>query len=268
MISGKRFFLSARTSAVICMEAFLLAGLLLGLAYQMKGEIDTLVRANRASAELIARVVSRYFSEIERVGAEYSPSELKRRLDSELGFRKLVADSRLAPQYSIHRIADEQRGPVKADILRAVEEGRSWTVSLRGDAIAVTQLFQLEGSPVDYGAVVVPMSRRAVYVDVIQRNLALYLSVGFLYLAQVLLAFLVLRSPRAGDDIVFEKGYLRERALGALKLQRQILDGIIDDHERFYRSDAGTPDPGEASRAADSEGKVLSISDAKRKKDS
>ncbi len=264
----QRPLLNARTLSVIMMEIFLLAGVLLGLSYQMRGEIDSLIRANRASAELIARVVSKYFTEVERRGGEYNPAELKRRLDSELGYRKLIADSRLAPQYSIHRISDEQRGPVRADILRATEAGRGWAVTDREGVITVTQLFQLEGATVDYGAVVVPMSRRAVYSDLFQRNQALYLSVGFMYLAQVLLAFLVLRTPRSDGDILFEKGYLRERALGALKLQRKILDGIIEDHEKFY-SDA-PPDSGSPAkpRAADDDGKVLSIADAKRKKDS
>jgi len=264
--AGRALF-NTRVLSVVLMEVFLLAGLLLGFAYQMRGEVDTLLRSNRASAELIARVVSKYFTEVERKGGQYSPAELKRRLDSELGYRKLVADSRLAPQYSIHRIADEQRGPVRADILQATEESKGWTVSERDGTIAVTQLFQLEGSQDDYGAVVVPMSRRVVYTDMFQRNQALYLSVGFLYLAQVLLAFLVLRSPRSDGDIVLEKGYLRERALGALKLQRKILDGIIEDHEKFYSD--GPPETGaSAKRAADDEGKVLSIADAKRKKDS
>lgn len=261
-----RLPLSPRALALAMMEVFILAGLLFGLAYQLRGEVDSLVRTNRASADLIARVVSKYFTEVERKQGQYNPSELKRRLDSELGYRKLIADSRLSPQYSVHRVADEQRGPVRADILRATEEGRSWTVTERDGVISVTQLFQLEGSPQDYGAIVVPLSLKAVYLDVFQRNQALYLSVAFLYIAQVMLAFLVMRPARGGSDIVFEKGYLRERALGALKLQRQILDGIIEDHEKFYAPGGETPGP-QAKGAAGGDGKVLSIADAKRKKD-
>ena len=92
---------------------------------------------------------------------------------------------------------------------------------------------------------------------------------AWLFFQLVLFAFLsfqvwltVVSLARRDRVTVFEKGYLKEHAIGALKLQHRLLGQIIRDHE-----DEAEVEPAAAARPAPDgpRGKVIPLDKAARK---
>src|SRR3970040_1136512 len=113
--------------------------------------------------------------------------------------------------------------------LAAVDFDQPYTVQRDGKNVTVTVPFALDGREAYYGIVRIPTPASAIYGSLLAQNGSVSLNGAFLFRAQAILSCLLLSKRRR--EILFEKGYLREHALGALKLQRRILDGIIQDHE-------------------------------------
>lgn len=105
------------------------------------------------------------------------------------------------------------------------------SVSLRevGDDIQVAAKLYREGESEPYGIARIVNSPKGLMRQVVQRNLLLYIVIFLLINGQAATIAAILSRPAKG--IVYEKGYLKEHALGALKLQHKILGDIIADHE-------------------------------------
>lgn len=238
-------------SAVFAVEVLILTALFIGLQNHVSREADATVRRNRAIAEAIARHASRYFADLEAQGkAQYELRDMNEYLDAQLGRAKLFDDDLRRPaSFEIYRIQDLRLGRVRPEIIQAVDYTRPFTVRRDDQNITVTVPFALEGQSDYYGLVRIPTPLTRIYAVLFERNLPLYLMLAVLYISQLILATLVLSRRRR--EILFERGYLREHALGALKLQRQILDGIINDHEGLQEP-ARAPAP-RRSRSEESE---------------
>ncbi len=84
-----------------------------------------------------------------------------------------------------------------------------------------------------YGMVQIVTTISNLSRDVFYKNFFLYLAIILLYNSQVLLLYLLWRQRRKETVVYLEKGYLKEHAIGALKLQHKILGDIIADHEHI-----------------------------------
>ena len=94
-------------------------------------------------------------------------------------------------------------------------------------SVAVPLIRGTERSP--YGVLRIETQTAGLLNEVLWKNASLYLLIIVLVNGQVI-ALLVLLS-RKPQPLPFERGYLKEHALGALKLQHKILGDIIADHE-------------------------------------
>ena len=250
------------------LEVLLLLAIGAGLRHQFAQEIDGVVRRNRKVAEMISRHAAVYFTDLESKGKEFRLRELNEYLGSQLGTGKLFEDdARRAGSFEVYRLQDLKLGRVRPEIVEAVDFDQSYTVQNDGKSITVTVPFALDGEEAYYGIVRIPAPVSGIYSSLLAKNVSVYLTVAFLFGAQLILSWLLLAKRRR--EILFEKGYLREHALGALKLQRQILDGIIQDHEgiggaRAPRADADEDESmeGESGRPeAEGEGNVVRLTD-------
>ena len=97
--------------------------------------------------------------------------------------------------------------------------------------IAVNLPLYREGEKTPYGLIRVEHDIRNLPRDIFYKNLLSYILIGIFFngfMAAVI--FGLMRKPK--ETVVYlEKGYLKEYALGALKLHHKILGQIIDDHE-------------------------------------
>jgi len=84
-----------------------------------------------------------------------------------------------------------------------------------------------------YGLVRIEHNLKNFPRDIFYKNLLVYILVGIFYNGFLLaIIFGVFRKPK--ETVVYlEKGYLKEYALGALKLHYKILGKIIEDHENL-----------------------------------
>jgi hypothetical protein len=112
-----------------------------------------------------------------------------------------------------------------------------------------------------YGIVQIATTIRNLPRDIFYKNFFLYLAIILLYNSQILLLYLYRRQRKRETVVYLEKGYLKEHAIGALKLQHKILGDIIADHEHIE-----TP-PGPESHAEnkpDRSSKVIVLDKPKR----
>ncbi len=212
------------------LEVLLLLAIGAGLRHQFSREIDGVVRRNLKVAEMISRHAAAYFAGLEAGHKEFRLRELNEYLSAQLGKGKLFEDDmRRAGSFEVYRLQDLKLGRVRPEIVEAVDFDQPYTVQRDGKNVTVTVPFALDGREAYYGIVRIPTPASAIYGSLLAKNVSVYLTVAFLFGAQAILSWLLLSKRRR--EILFEKGYLREHALGALKLQRRILDGIIQDHE-------------------------------------
>jgi hypothetical protein len=84
-------------------------------------------------------------------------------------------------------------------------------------------------------------------------------------------AFILYLFTRRKKEVVFDKGYLKEHSIGALKIMHRVLGDIIEDHaseEDKKQEDKKTgSDKKVQSKSSDLEKNVISISRLASKKD-
>lgn len=243
--------------AFAALQVLFLAAIVVGVRNQISEETQITVRRNRAIAQAIGKHAGEFFADREQ--QEFTLRQLNGFLAERLGRGKLFDEGGgRAESFEVYRLQDLKLGRIRPEILDSVDFSEPYTVRNDGSTITVTVPFVLadsvtQGEAEPYGIVRIPAQRLRIYRGLIERNAALYLTVGFLFAAQLILGYLLMLKRRR--EIIFERGYLREHALGALKLQRQILDGIIRDHE------GGAHDLEELSGEADEDSKVVQLFD-------
>ncbi len=236
-----------------------------GLRHQLSRERQAHIRRSRTVAEAIGRHAAEFFSGIEAKKEEFSLRNLNAYLDSRLGPNKLFEeDLRRPASFEIYRLADLKLGRIRAEIVGSVDFERSYTVQEEGANLTVTVPFALKEDGDYYGIVRIPTPESAILSSLVEKNFAVYLTVLFLFGAQFILSYLLLTRRRR--DIIFEQGYLKDHALGALKLQRQILDGIIQDHEDLA-TPSGKKAAGEAATGEADRSNVVPFADKLRGRD-
>ncbi|MCB0219069.1 MAG: hypothetical protein KDH09_05185 [Chrysiogenetes bacterium] len=244
--------------AFAALQAMFVLAIIVGVRNQVSEETQVTVRRNRAIAQALGKHAGEFFAARQDQSGEFSLRELNAFLAERLGRGKLFDEGAgRAESFEVYRLQDLKLGRIRPEILDSVDFSEPYTIRDDGSTITVTVPFALtekassatETADDYYGIVRIPAHRARIYRALLERNAALYLTVGFLFAAQLILGYLLMLKRRR--EIIFERGYLREHALGALKLQRQILDGIIQDHEGAgprefdeFETDSGEADDG------------------------
>jgi hypothetical protein len=99
------------------------------------------------------------------------------------------------------------------------------------DTVAVNLPLYKEGEKTPYGLIRIEHNLKNLPRDIFYKNLLSYILIGIFFNGFLLAIVLgMFRKPK--ETVVYlEKGYLKEYALGALKLHHKILSQIIEDHE-------------------------------------
>ena len=99
------------------------------------------------------------------------------------------------------------------------------------NTVAINLPLFKEGEKTPYGLIRVEHNLKNMPRDIFYKNLLSYILIGIFFNGFLLaLIFGLFRKPK--ETVVYlEKGYLKDYALGALKLHHKILSQIIEDHE-------------------------------------
>jgi hypothetical protein len=99
------------------------------------------------------------------------------------------------------------------------------------DTVAINLPLFKEGEKTPYGLIRIEHNLKNLPRDIFYKNLLSYILIGIFFNGFLLALFFgLLRKPK--ETVVYlEKGYLKDYALGALKLHHKILSQIIEDHE-------------------------------------
>jgi hypothetical protein len=100
-----------------------------------------------------------------------------------------------------------------------------------GDTLAINALLTRDSDRKPYGLVRISHNIKNLPRDVFFKNALLYFIIIFLYNSQIALIYLYLTRRKRPVVMDLDRGYLKEHAIGALKLQHRILGDIIADHE-------------------------------------
>jgi len=100
-----------------------------------------------------------------------------------------------------------------------------------GDLLAINALLTRDADRKPYGLVRVSHNIKNLPRDVFFKNALLYFVIVFLFNSLIVLICLYLSHRQRPVLMSLDRGYLREHAIGALKLQHRILGDIIADHQ-------------------------------------
>ncbi|HLE25405.1 MAG TPA: hypothetical protein VI935_07105 [Thermodesulfobacteriota bacterium] len=212
-----------------------------------------LVNKTKAISETIGEQASSFFSQRMKAGTS---DEFFQFLDQRLGRKKLFNTFDVAPKFfSVVLRRDVESGKVADDIKDDFYPKKGYTVSNQHGMISVSVPFAIQGQSEPFGIVKIDSDTQAIRAKVLADNSLLYAAILVVLNNQVFILYLLLRRRK---EVIFEKGYLREHSVGALKIMYRVLGDIIQDHEG-----AGEP----SAKQGESK-KVISISELveKRKK--
>jgi hypothetical protein len=143
----------------------------------------------------------------------------------------------------------------QGDLEKILDSPQKYRFQETQEEVSVNVPLYNEGAKKPYGIVRVTSTIAHLQRDVFFKNFFLYLAIVLLYNSQLLLIYLYQRQRKKETVVYLEKGYLREHAIGALKLQHKILGDIIADHEGMEEAQA----PGGKDQKQDESGQRLRV---------
>lgn len=203
---------------------FALVGLV--FLFQYTKAKEDFVTKTRAVAETIGDLSGSFFSEDNN---NPSSDEFYHFLDERLGRKKLFNTFELAPKFFSVRFAkdlnysDENKGVFMQDM-----DPKDYKVENKAGMISVSVPFTIKDMMEPYGIIKIDSDKSAIAKKVLSDNFLLYAAMLVVFNNQAFIVFLLLRRKK---EVVFEKGYLRENSLGALKIMHKLLGDMIVDNE-------------------------------------
>ncbi|MEQ9617925.1 MAG: hypothetical protein RIG61_01985 [Deltaproteobacteria bacterium] len=234
---------------------------LIGLVFlfqfnKAKGEFVT---KTRAISETIGDLASDFYSE---EGKEPTSGEFYHFLDKRLGRKKLFNTFEIAPKFfSVVFKKDVEKGlDTYGLFMKEFYPESGYTVKDNNGIISVSVPFTSQAETEPFGIVKIDSDTKAILKKVLADNYLLYAAMLIVLNNQAFIFYLLM--ARKKREVVFEKGYLKEHSIGALKIMHKVLGDIIDDHKTDQQSD------GKVKKRQESGKNVISISELaeKRKK--
>lgn len=237
---------------------FALVGLVFLFQYQNAKE--DFVTKTRAIAETIGDLSGSFFS-VENPNPSSDAFYLY--LDERLGRKKLFNTFEIAPKFFSVRFGkdadfnNQERGVFLQDI-----DPKQYKVVNKSGVISVSVPFTVKDMLEPYGIIKIDSDTSAIAKKVFSDNFLLYAAMLVVFNNQAFILYLLVRRKK---EVIFEKGYLRENSLGALKIMHKVLGDMIVDHESEVYSSLDSKDIKEGSESVD-ERNVISISSIYDKK--
>ncbi|NIP39299.1 MAG: hypothetical protein GWM89_09660 [Candidatus Dadabacteria bacterium] len=206
--------------------------------FQYNRAKNEFVTKTRAIAETIGDLSGSFFAE----GAMNPTSdEFYHFLDERLGRKKLFNTFEIAPKFFSVVFKDtaqqEQNGGV---FMKEVDADKGYSVFNRDGVISVAVPFSIKDTLHSTGIVKIDSETTAIAKKVLSENFLLYAAMLVVFNNQAFILYLLNRRKK---EVVFEKGYLRDNSIGALKIMHKILGDVITDHEleeKGIKKDDGT----------------------------
>jgi len=233
---------------------FALVGLV--FLFQFDKAKTELVTKTRAIAETIGDQASSFLT---AKGDETSGDEFFQFLDERLGRKKLFNTFEIAPKFfSVVFKKDVERGKASGYFMQDFYPEGGYDVKKHNGVISVSVPFSFQEKAEPIGIVKIDSDTKTIAKKVLADNFLLYAAMLVVLNNQAFIFHLLMRRKK---EVVFEKGYLKEHSIGALKIMHKVLGDIIEDHE------VGIQVEEPAKKQGDNK-KVISISELveKRKK--
>jgi len=249
-LSNKLSTIATALGIELCILA--LVGLV--FLFQFDKAKTELVNKTKAIAETIGNQASSFFSNL---GEEKTSDEFFMFLDERLGRKKLFNTFEIAPKFfSVVFKRDVESGKASGYFMQDFYPEGGYAVKKHNGIISVSVPFSIQEQAEPFGIVKIDSDTKTIAKKVIADNFLLYAAMLVVFNNQAFIFYLLLRRKK---EVVFEKGYLKEHSIGALKIMHKVLGDIIQDHE-------GEVEPNKK-QASDAK-KVISISELveKRKK--
>lgn len=222
-----------------------------------KGEF---VNKTRAIAETIGEQASTYFSDF---GKEPTSDEFYLFLDERLGRKKLFNTFEIAPKFfSVVFKKDVEQGYVSGYFLKDFYPVEGYSVKKNRGIISVSVPFVSRQESEPFGIVKIDSDTKTILQKVFADNFLLYAAMLVVFNNQAFILYLFTRKKKEEVIVDIDKGYLKEHAIGALKITHKVLGDIIDDHAVSEEERTS-----EASKAKDVSKNVISISKLVSKRD-
>ena len=223
-------------------EICILALIGLVFLFQFNTAKSEFVTKTRAISETIGDLAIDFYSE---EGIEPTSGDFYLFLDKRLGRKKLFNTFEISPKF--FSVVFNREGFLTNDY--DLEEG--YSVKDSNGILSVLVPFSGRDQSEYLGLVKIDSDTSAILKKVFADNYLLYAAMLIVLNNQAFIFYLLTRRKR---EIVFEKGYLKEHSVGALKIMYKVLGDIIEDHQTEIE-----PDDKKKSQEADKN--VISISD-------
>lgn len=223
-------------------EICILALIGLVFLFQFNTAKSEFVTKTRAISETIGDLAIDFYSE---EGIEPTSGDFYLFLDKRLGRKKLFNTFEISPKF--FSVIFNREGFLTNDY--DLEEG--YSVKDSNGILSVLVPFSGRDHSEYLGLVKIDSDTSAILKKVFADNYLLYAAMLIVLNNQAFIFYLLTRRKR---EVVFEKGYLKEHSIGALKIMHKVLGDIIEDHQTEIE-----PDDKKKSQEADKN--VISISD-------
>ncbi len=227
----------------IGIEICILALIGLVFLFQFNRAKSEFVSKTRAISETIGDLAIDFYSE---EGIEPTSGDFYLFLDKRLGRKKLFNTFEISPKF--FSVLFDKEGLLTSDS----DLERGYSVKDSNGMLSVLVPFAGSNQSDYLGIVKIDSDTRAILKKVFADNYLLYAAMLIILNNQAFIFYLLMRKKR---EVVFEKGYLKEHSIGALKIMHKVLGDIIEDHRIEIEPD----DNKRKSQEADKN--VISISD-------
>ena len=218
----------------IGIELCILALIGLVFLFQFNKAKDEFVTKTRAVSETIGDLASDFYSE---EGSQPTSGEFYHFLDKRLGRKKLFNTFEIAPKFFSVVFKKDVENSLDTDGLFMKEfypEG-GYTVKNNNGIISVSVPFTAQAETEPFGIVKIDSDTKAILKKVFADNYLLYAAMLIVFNNQAFIFYLLM--ARKKREVIFEKGYLKEHSIGALKIMHKVLGDIIEDHKTDQQSD-------------------------------
>jgi hypothetical protein len=190
-----------------------------------------LIGKTKAIAETIGEQAGSFFSRRK----DGTSDEFFLFLDERLGRKKLFNTFEIAPKFfSVVLKRDIDGAKLPDDLKDDFYPKKGYVVGNHDGIMSVSVPFSLQGHQSEpFGIVKIDSDKQAIMEKVLADNFLFYAAILVVLNNQAFILYMLLRKRK---EVVFEKGYLKEHSVGALKIMHKVLGDIIEDHE-------GSPEP-------------------------
>ena len=214
---------------------------------------SNLINKTIAASELISNEASQFLVHTENP----TSNDFYASLRSKYGQEGIFKSFNVVPSSFEVLFTKEGR---KGQEARNLYSDRGYGVRETGGILSVSVPFLMGADGDPYGVVTVNSSRVLVMKKVLLDNFLLYLALFVVLNNQVfILRYLASRKRKEIIDKNYAKPYMKQRSIGALKVMRQVLEEIIEDHPKEQREKDKTAKTSETEKKTGSK-KIISFS--------